>query len=284
MPQRQKVKVEKDGGERYLLTYSDLMNLLLILFIILFAMSQIDIEKFNKFAASFREEFGESQSAALLGEGATGNSILEQEFNAPSSVLPSKAEKQQMDNAKETVTKLIQKENLQSQVEVSLQERGVLISIEAQVLFDPGSADLRLTSKDTIIKIGKVLLQMPGKRIRVEGHTDSDPINTQRFPDNLELSTARANSVHRILRDTVGIKDNMLSSVGFGETQPKVPNNSIANKAKNRRVDIVILREAYDTTETGKTTEKTTTDKETTSDKVNTDNQSNTKTNTNKTN
>lgn len=282
MPQKQKVKVEKDGGERYLLTYSDLMNLLLILFIILFAMSQIDIEKFNKFAASFREEFGESQSAALLGDGATGNSILEQEFNAPSSVLPSKAESQQMDNAKETVTKLIQKENLQGQVSVSMQERGVLISIEAQVLFDPGSADLKPAARDTIIKIGKVLLQMPGKRIRVEGHTDSDPINTPRFPDNLELSTTRANSVHRILRDVVGVNRDLISSNGFGETQPVVPNNSIANKAKNRRVDIVILREIYDDAETGKNTDKATSDKETTSGKTN--NQTDAKTNTDKEN
>ncbi len=282
MPQRQKPKVEKDGAERYLLTYSDLMNLLLILFIILFAMSQIDIEKFNKFAASFREEFGESQSAALLGDGATGNSILEQEFNAPSSVLPSKAESQQMDNAKATVTKLIQKENLQGQVSVSMQERGVLISIEAQVLFDPGSADLKPAARDTIIKIGKVLLQMPGKRIRVEGHTDSDPINTPRFPDNLELSTTRANSVHRILRDVVGVNRDLISSNGFGETQPVVPNNSVANKAKNRRVDIVILREIYDDAETGKNTDKATSDKETTSGK--TDIQSDTKTNTDKVN
>ncbi len=282
MPQRQKPKVEKDGAERYLLTYSDLMNLLLILFIILFAMSQIDIEKFNKFAASFREEFGESQSAALLGDGATGNSILEQEFNAPSSVLPSKAESQQMDNAKATVTKLIQKENLQGQVSVSMQERGVLISIEAQVLFDPGSADLKPAARDTIIKIGKVLLQMPGKRIRVEGHTDSDPINTPRFPDNLELSTTRANSVHRILRDVVGVNRDLISSNGFGETQPVVPNNSVANKAKNRRVDIVILREIYDDAETGKNTDKATSDKETTS--VKTDIQSDTKTNTDKVN
>lgn len=282
MPQRQKPKIEKDGAERYLLTYSDLMNLLLILFIILFAMSQIDIEKFNKFAASFREEFGESQSAALLGDGATGNSILEQEFNAPSSVLPSKAESQQMDNAKATVTKLIQKENLQGQVSVSMQERGVLISIEAQVLFDPGSADLKPAARDTIIKIGKVLLQMPGKRIRVEGHTDSDPINTPRFPDNLELSTTRANSVHRILRDVVGVNRDLISSNGFGETQPVVPNNSVANKAKNRRVDIVILREIYDDAETGKNTDKATSDKETTSGK--TDIQSDTKTNTDKVN
>lgn len=282
MPQRQKPKVEKDGAERYLLTYSDLMNLLLILFIILFAMSQIDIEKFNKFAASFREEFGESQSAALLGDGATGNSILEQEFNAPSSVLPSKAESQQMDNAKATVTKLIQKENLQGQVSVSMQERGVLISIEAQVLFDPGSADLKPAARDTIIKIGKVLLQMPGKRIRVEGHTDSDPINTPRFPDNLELSTTRANSVHRILRDVVGVNRDLISSNGFGETQPVVPNNSVANKARNRRVDIVILREAFDDAETGKNTDKATSDKETTSEKTN--NQTDTKTNTDKVN
>jgi chemotaxis protein MotB len=238
------------------------MNLLLILFIVLFAMSQIDVAKFNKLASSFREEFGDSTSASLMGDGATGNSLLEEDYNAPSSVLPSKAEEQQFKNVKETVTKLINKENLQGTVDVSMQERGIEISIEEQVLFDPGSAEIKPAARQSIIKIGKVLLQVPGKHIRIEGHTDSDPIHTLLYSDNLDLSNGRASSVFRILKNQVGLNPKMMSSTGFGEWQPKVPNTTAANKAKNRRVDIVILKEMYNSAETGDS-DKSTSDNKT---------------------
>jgi chemotaxis protein MotB len=103
----------------------------------------------------------------------------------------------------------------------------------------------------TIKRIGKVLLAVPGKQIRIEGHTDTDPINTPRFPDNQELSTARANSVWRVLVNDVGVNPKILSATGYGEYRPKVPNTTAANKAQNRRVDIAILRDAFDKSESG---------------------------------
>lgn len=249
MAQKQNVKVEKDNSERWLLTYADLMNLLLILFIILYTMSQVDIAKFNQLAASLKAAFGDSAPASIIGQGASGNSLLDFDANSPSPVMSSNLEEQQMQAVKETVSRIIEKENLKGDVEVSMQERGVVISIKERVLFAPGSADIDPGSRDTILRIGKVLLQIPGKHIRIEGHTDSDPINTPRFPDNQELSTARANSVFRILVNQVGLDPTLLSATGYGEYRPKVPNTTPENKAQNRRVDIAILKDIYDKSE-----------------------------------
>lgn len=249
MAQAPKPKVEKDNAERYLLTYADLMNLLLILFIILYAMSTLQQSKFEQLAASLRAAFGDSAAAAYISQGGAGNSLLNFDTTAPSPVVPSSLEEQQMEAVKDTVSKIIEKEKLNGNVEVTIQERGVVISIKEKVLFAPGSADIDPGSKDTVLKIGKVLLEVPGKQIRIEGHTDSDPINTPRFPDNQELSTARSNSVLRILVKDVGIDPNILSATGYGETRPKVPNTTPENKAQNRRVDIAILRDIYDKAE-----------------------------------
>jgi chemotaxis protein MotB len=87
--------------------------------------------------------------------------------------------------------------------------------------------------------------------MRVEGHTDNIPINNARFPDNQELSTARANNVWRILVNDAGIDPKKISATGYGEFRPLVPNDTEEHRKQNRRVDLVILREIYDVTEPG---------------------------------
>ncbi|MCR4437112.1 MAG: flagellar motor protein MotB [Clostridiales bacterium] len=246
---KEKTKVVKDSTERWLLTYSDLMNLLLILFIILYAMSQTDAAKFDKLAASLREAFGENPPASIMTPGGGGNSLLQFDSTAPAPVVPSRLEEQQMQAVKETVSKLIEQENLKGEVEVAMQERGVEISIKERVLFKSGSAEIEEAAKQTIEGIGKVLLAVPGNHIRVEGHTDNDPINTVQFPSNWELSSARATNVLRLLVEKSGINPKIISAVGYGEFTPKVPNTTPENKAANRRVDIVILKSIYDKSE-----------------------------------
>lgn len=247
-----KAKVAKDTSERWLLTYSDLMNLLLILFIILYTMSKVDVAKYQQVAASLRQAFGESTSATYMIPG--GNSIVNMDSSAPSPVIPANVEEEQMQEIKERVDQLVQQQNLGDNVQVAIEERGIAISITAQLLFKSGSAEIENGSKQTIQDIGKILLAVPGRQIRVEGHTDDDPISTSKYPDNLELSTARANNVWRLLINAVGIDPNIISSVGYGEYRPKVPNTSEENKAVNRRVDIVILRSIYDKAEAGSDT------------------------------
>jgi chemotaxis protein MotB len=246
-----KEKVVKDTAERWLLTYSDLMNLLLILFILLYTLSKIDTAKYQTIAASLRSAFGEASSAQMIGDGGAAPSMVSLISDAPASVVPSKLEKEQMEQIEENIEEIIKQQGLEGQVDVTLQERGIVISMSEKVLFRSGSAEIEPNFVGIVEKIGGVLRSIPGKQIKVEGHTDSDPINSSRFPDNQELSTARANSVLRILVRNVGIDPLLISATGYGEWRPIAPNNTPENKAKNRRVDIAILKDIYETSESG---------------------------------
>lgn len=247
-----KGKVEKDTSERWLLTYADLMNLLLILFILLYTMANVDVAKYQQVAASLNAAFGDKSAAVVIGDSGGAPSMISLDATAPSSVVPSTLEEQQMQEVQETVEKLVSDLGLEGQVDVSLQERGIFISIGEQVLFKSGSADIEKLSRENIAKIGReILAKIPGKQMRVEGHTDNVPISNSRFPDNQELSTARANSVWRVLIKDAGIDPAKLSATGYGEYRPKVPNDTEEHRKQNRRVDLVILRDIYDTSEPG---------------------------------
>jgi chemotaxis protein MotB len=245
-----KAKVEKDSAERWLLTYADLMNLLLILFIILYAMSQLDSAKYNQLARSLSRAFGDSSAASYIGTTGMANSIVPLESDGFSStVIPTSLEAQQMQAVEQKVTELVASENLKGSVDVTMEERGIVISIRAQVLFKSGSSDIEATSVKTVESIGKVLLSIPGNQIKIEGHTDNDPITTSLFPSNWELSSVRATNVLRLLVDKAGINPKMISAVGYGEFRPKVPNTTAENKAINRRVNIVIVKSMYNPVE-----------------------------------
>jgi len=247
-----KVKVQKDNGERWLLTYADLMNLLLILFILLYTMANVDVSKYQQVAQSLRAAFGDSAATQIVLAGGAAPAIIDIGSTTPSPVVSTSAEDIQMQEVKDTVEELIKEEGLGGDVDVSIQERGIVISISEQVLFRSGSADIEVNSENTIIQIGKdILSKISGKQIRVEGHTDDIPIKNSRFPDNQELSTARANSVLRILRDNVGLDPKKLSSTGYGEYRAKVVNDTDEHRRENRRVDIAILRDIFDVAESG---------------------------------
>lgn len=248
-----KEKVVKDNSERWLLTYADLMNLLLILFILLFAYSQVDTQKFQQLSQSFSSVFGLGDPpSAVQGGSSSGNSLVDFPAIMPSPVIPSQYEEQQVEGIANELSGLVEAEGLEGNVDVKLQERGVVISIRAQLIFRSGSAEVEKSSAEDIIKIGRdILSKIPDKYIRVEGHTDDVPIKTSAFPSNWELSGARANNVLKLLVEQGGVNPKMISFIGYGENQPRVPNDSDANRAKNRRVDIVILRDASSLGEAG---------------------------------
>ncbi|MDF2522497.1 MAG: flagellar motor protein [Clostridiales bacterium] len=247
---KEKLKVEKDTAERWLLTYADLMNLLLIFFIILYSMSQVDSKKFDQLSESMRSTFG-AGAAAMIGASGSSNSLIQLEASAPSSVIPSKLEEIQMEEVKEKVSDLIEQQNLKGNVKIAIEERGIVISITAQLLFLSGSSQVEPNARPTIEEIGKILLAIPGNNIKVEGHTDIDPIKTSQYPSNWELSSARATNVVRLLIDKAGINPEHISAVGYGEHRPIHPNDTEVNKAANRRVDIVIVKSQFDKAEAG---------------------------------
>lgn len=258
-----KTKVVKDNTERYLLTYADLMNLLLILFIILFAYSQVDTQKFQQLSQSLGAAFGNGSPPSVVSGGASGNSLINFPATMPSPVIPSTMEDSQYDAAEKAISNLIDKGGMAGDVSVNMTERGIVMSIDATFAFKSGSAELEKDAKEKVLEIGRTILtKMPNKHIRIEGHTDNVPINSAKFPSNWELSGSRATNVLRLLVDQVGLNPKLISAVAYGDSMPLVPNNSEANKAKNRRVDIVILRDSFstgeastDTTNNAKTTD-----------------------------
>lgn len=241
-----KVKVVKDNTERYLLSYADLMNLLLILFVILFAYSQVDTQKFQQLSQSLGSTFGNGSPPSLVSGGASGNSLINFPATMPSPVIPSSMEESQYEAAEEAISSLIISGGMGGDVSVQMTERGIKMSIDASLAFKSGSAELEKAAKNEVLAIGKTILsKMPDKHIRIEGHTDNIPINSVKFPSNWELSGSRATNVLRLLVNEVGLNPKLVSAVAYGDSMPVAPNNSDANRSKNRRVDIVILRESF---------------------------------------
>jgi chemotaxis protein MotB len=250
-----KERVIKDTAERWLLTYADLMNLLLIFFIILYAMSQTDSKKFEQLKDSFARVLGTytKYDTYVKTSSNGGNSVTTMKYAAKTqAVVANSGEQKQMEKVKEKVEGIIKKQGLKGEVEVSLQQRGVVISITAQLLFLPASATIEASSKKIVLEIGnQVLAKLGGKKIKIEGHTDNDTLGrSSPFIDNWGLSAARATNVLRLLVDNVPAlkaeeKKGNFSAAGYGQYNPKVPNTSAANKQRNRRVDIAILKDAY---------------------------------------
>lgn len=220
--------------ERWLLTYSDLITLLMVFFVVMYAMSSSDTRKFNALKSSLQ--------SALKTDGAGTNLIMEYSGDRPIS------KPVQLDQVKDEMTEfrdIIQK--LQANiadpkdVAIFIDERGLTIRFLDSVLFDLGSGDLRRDALPLLDTVGAVL-KSSNHFTRVEGHADNLPINTMQFPSNWELSSARSIAVTRYLIQKHNLDPHRLSSLGYGEYHPLYPNSTEENRAKNRRVDIVILR------------------------------------------
>lgn len=265
---------EKENGERWLLTYADLITLLLAFFVIMFAMSNLDKEKYKSVIESLGNAFGVVSGTAEPGSGQGGE--INFPVFSPSASFPSISagsttpgssamlspspgptategnggignaiEVEKMEDVQKQVIGLLQKEHLNNDVSVTIRQRGLVISINSRVLFASGSADLTANSRALVLKIANILVPLANNQIQVEGHTDTDPINTSQFRSNWQLSSARADTVLCLLLTNSKLKPDKLSSVGYGEYRPVAKNDTPANKAKNRRVNIVILKDEY---------------------------------------
>ncbi len=228
MARRKKNDDSHENLERWLLTYSDLITLLLAFFIVMYSMSKVDAKKFG--------EMQEALSGVLKG----GTLVIKQgnQIGAMSGqgVLKIGFLKSIGDAIKRDFQGL-GNENL---VNTEVTERGLVIHIMESALFDLGSADLTDKAKNTLHMVAGHLAGLPN-HIRIEGHTDNRPINTIKYPSNWELSSARATEVVRFMIDNHSVAPEMISALGYGEFRPLVPNNADEDRAKNRRVDIVVL-------------------------------------------
>ncbi|SYZ73601.1 OmpA/MotB domain protein [Candidatus Zixiibacteriota bacterium] len=225
---RRKKHDDHENLERWLLTYADLITLLLAFFIVMYSMSKVDAKKFGRMA--------EALSGALK-----GGTVVIRKGDQPG-VVPGSGVLQ-IGNLKtlgEEVQKNLNKSGFGKLVNIENSERGLVIHIMESALFREGSADLEPKAREILDMVAQSIKGMPN-HIRIEGHTDNKPIRTSRYPSNWELSSARATEVVRYLTDNHDIGPTQISALGYGEYRPISPNNSDENRARNRRVDIVVL-------------------------------------------
>lgn len=219
----------RNNTDRWLLTYADLITLLLAFFIIMFSMSHLDAKRFGKV----------SQALAGILNGRSVNAIFERQFDDEEGSGPLKISRLR------TMMRIIEYKAFEKGIdekkfETEIAERGLVIHIMEQALFASSEATLSEKATDVLDLVASELKGIPN-HIRVEGHTDNSPILTGKYVSNWELSSARATEVVRYLMTEHNISGKNISALGYGEFRPIRPNNTLANRAKNRRVDIVVL-------------------------------------------
>jgi chemotaxis protein MotB len=225
------------GAPAWMLTYGDLVTQVLAFFVLLFAFSNVDAQKFDQSVISLKGAFG------VLTGGRTVDRSQLTEF-PPERELPnlgSDEEIQQLATLKVLVEEKAEQAGFKESVTLSLDERGLVLRFADSALFDSGKADHRPEAVKALDQVADILTKIPNE-IRVEGHTDNRPISTAQFPSNWELSMGRAGAVVRYLQVKHEVPPDRLAGIGYGEYRPVAPNDSDRNRQLNRRVDIVILR------------------------------------------
>lgn len=237
-----KAKEEGQSNERWLLTYSDLITLLMVFFIVMYASSTINAAKYQE----LKESLGQ-----VLNPGAS--EATEPAFSAATPITPAAltdptVQQEDLNKIAAQLDSYLKSNNLQDSISVNVTQRGVVVSLKDSVLFDPGSVEIKPDIDTKLVAIGKVLAQM-NNYIRVEGNTDNVPMKGSKIKNNWELSVLRATQVLQVLVNQSGVPPQRISSIGYGEYRPAAPNDTASNKAKNRRVDIVILSDVYNKSE-----------------------------------
>ncbi|MDD4706850.1 MAG: flagellar motor protein MotB [Bacillota bacterium] len=227
----------------WMTTYSDLVTLLLCFFVLLFSFSVIDAKKFEAIIRSFQGSLGVLDAGKTIDEDQYISQALQSDR-----LLQEQLEAESMEWLYRQLDEYIKENDLEATVVLGVEERGLLIRFKDQALFDSGKALIRKDAETIVISIGEILKQNE-RSIRVEGHTDNVPMNTLLYPSNWELSTARAVNVVKFLIEDVGITPVRLSAAGYGEYHPIADNNTAENRQKNRRVDVVILKNTFELNE-----------------------------------
>jgi chemotaxis protein MotB len=224
---------EHENAERWLLTYADLITLLLAFFIMMYVFSKKDAYKYDEVASHLKTIF--SGGTGLAGKGSvTATSPIDM----PSRGASSGEIKRQLES--EFLDKNRDKSGAEN-IAVLSDERGIVIRVLDKAFFDEGKAELKEDAKSALDKIVPIIKGVEN-HIRIEGHTDNVPINTSEFKSNWELSVRRATEVVRYLIEKRGLPPERISATGYAEYRPISQNNSPKNRALNRRIEIIIAK------------------------------------------
>lgn len=225
---------EKPGAPMWLTTYSDLVTLLMTFFILLFAFSEIDAQKFQYIIESFRGATGILES----GETIISNELIE--------ISNDIEESNELLHLKDIFETHLEDKGLLNQVSIILEEEALLLRLENNVLFEPGKATIKEDAKEILFLLSDSLKaeNFLYNRILVEGHTDSDPVAQPNiYKTNWDLSVARAVHVVQFFIEEANMTPKRFKASGYSKYYPVAPNDTSENKAKNRRVDILILKD-----------------------------------------
>ncbi len=251
------------GSPAWMATFSDLMNLLLCFFVLLFSMSSVDQQKFQEIAASLASSFSIFDAGSTsLGEGilissgvAQLNELAEYYENMG---LNTEGTSEELNDAKSEIEKemIAQSERMADniselltgqtgtiKVEVVASKQYVAINMRSGLLFDSGSADLRSEASEILDAVGQVLGNYPGYTIQIIGHTDNLPTDSDKYPDNNVLSYYRAYSVYKHFRDALNMDVSHFVTIARGDQAPVASNSTEEGRTQNRRVEIRIYNE-----------------------------------------
>jgi chemotaxis protein MotB len=223
MSRRQKRGHSAPSHDRWLVSYADFITLLFALFVVLFSASNADKEKVRQFAQAV--------------ENAIEHSGVGRVVQTPRQVT---SREPTLDTAYAALVESLQPEVRSNQVRVALDARGLIITLNQTAFFNSGSADFDPSMYPTLGKIAAAIAQVDNP-VRLEGHTDSRPIHNERFQNNWELSSARSIAVLELLETRFGIGSHRLAVAGYADTAPVSSNDTDDGRARNRRVDIVVL-------------------------------------------
>lgn len=223
-----------ENHERWIVSYADMLTLLFALFVVLYATSDANPNKLKQVKNSIDRAFsvgvkdGDSGASAIFDSGGGLSEGINQ------------VQSKTLINLSKTLGDFSQEKGLDNKIQIRSDSNSITISLADNLLFDSGSADLKPGSQEVLSEVANALAGLPNE-IRIEGHTDDVPVNSQDFPTNWELSTARATRVLRFILDADQFKPGQLYAAGYADTRPVADNSTVEGRSLNRRADIVIV-------------------------------------------
>ncbi len=218
------------GAPLWMVTFGDLMSLLLCFFVLLLSFSTMDPAMFKEVSGSLRNAFG-VQKSEITYEIPKGIDIVSRDFNPVFSI----------DIILEKIKSAVKLELIKGEIEIEALKDRVILRFNDDMTFTPGSAELLPDALPKLDKIRKIIEEVPGE-VLVAGHTDAIPIHTDKYPSNWHLSAARAASVVNYFLKEHSIAMGRLAAVGYGASRPRAPNTTLDGRKKNRRVEVIFMQ------------------------------------------
>ncbi len=240
---KKKQRHEEHIDESWLVPYADILTLLLALFIVLFASSSVDAVRFQQLSNVFNQVFTSGTGFMDFPSDSPSNEPTSPEQRSGAEDLEKLGENEQeeLTEVQERVNAYIEKNDLTDKLGTNLTDEGMLISIRENVLFESGVAEVRSENRKIAKEISELLIMDLPRNIIVSGHTDNIPIKNFKYESNWDLSVMRSVNFMKLLLENKDLDPEMFSAKGHGEFKPVASNETKKGRAKNRRVEILIV-------------------------------------------